>query len=207
MPDARAHDLITVASGAALGPLAYSYLSGPLQLDHTTAMTGTLWLVGAHLVSGIMFSPDLDLDSAIDDRWGIFYWIWRPYNRAIPHRHFWSHSLVFAPLLRLAYFYVVLSGLLFVWVWLLARVGVVVPDYHAQLYTALRAWLADNPGVRLAVLIGFCTGSAAHTIADWLVTEGRRFLGMFGVRIVRDYRGHDDSIHRRRRRRRPSVAH
>jgi uncharacterized metal-binding protein len=201
MPDARTHDLITLATGVALAPLTYSYLAGPLQFAHQQAMAGTLWLVGAHLVSGVLFSPDLDLDSAIDDRWGIFYWIWRPYTWALPHRHFWSHSLVFAPLLRLAYFYAVVSGLLFAWVWVLARLGVVVPDYHWQLYDALHAWLDANPGARLAVLIGFVTGSAAHTIADWLVTNGKRFLNLFGVRIVRSYRDHDDYIHRRRRRR------
>jgi uncharacterized metal-binding protein len=201
MPDARTHDLITLATGAALGPLTYGYLTGPMQFDHATSMAGTLWLVGAHVVSGVLFSPDLDLDSAIDDRWGIFYWIWRPYTWALPHRHFWSHSLIFAPLLRLAYFYVVVSSLLFSWVWLLAQLGVVVPDYHWQLYDALRAWLSANPGARLAVLVGFCTGSAAHTVADWSVTNGKRFLAMFGVRVVRSYRDHDDYIHRRRRRR------
>jgi uncharacterized metal-binding protein len=201
MPNARTHDLLTIASGALLGPATYSYLTGPMQFDHPAAVVGTLWLVGSHIVSGIMFSPDLDIDSAIDDRWGIFHWIWEPYERAVPHRHFWSHSLVFAPLLRLAYFFAVVMGLLFAWVWVLARLGVVVPDYHWQLYDALRAWLNANPGVRFAILLGFITGSAVHTIADWSVTNGRRFLSMFGVRIVRDYRDHDDYIHRRRRRR------
>lgn len=202
MPDARTHDVITVATGAAIAPLAYTYLSEQLLLAHPTAMALTIWLTGSHLVSGVMFSPDLDLDSAIDDRWGIFFWIWRPYNRIIPHRHFWSHGLVFAPLLRLAYFYLVVTGLLFAWVWLLAQLGVVVENYPLRLYYALRELLAANPGPTLAVLVGFCLGSAAHTIADWLVTNGRRFLGLFGVRIVRDYRSHDDSIHRRRRARR-----
>ena len=164
-------------------------------------MAGTLWIVGAHLLSGVLFSPDLDLDSAIDDRWGLLYWIWRPYMWALPHRHFWSHSLLFAPLLRLAYFYAVVSGLLFSWVWLLARLGVVVPDYHVQLFDSLRGWLQANPDVTLAVLIGFVTGSTAHTLADWLVTNGKRFLSIFGVRITRDYRNHDDDIHRRRKRR------
>jgi len=201
MPDARTHDVITVATGAALAPLTYSYLDGPLVLGHAAATAGTLWIVGAHLLSGVLFSPDLDLDSAIDDRWGLLYWIWRPYMWALPHRHFWSHSLLFAPLLRLAYFYAVVSGLLFSWVWLLARLGVVVPDYHVQLFDSLRGWLQANPDVTLAVLVGFVTGSTAHTLADWLVTNGKRFLSIFGVRITRDYRNHDDDIHRRRKRR------
>ncbi len=201
MPDARTHDLITVATGAALAPLAYGYFEGPLQRPHADAVSLTLWLVGAHIVSGVLFSPDLDLDSAIDDRWGIFYWIWRPYMWAVPHRHFWSHSFVFAPLMRLAYFYAVVSGLLFLWVFLLARLGVVVPDYHVRLFGHLRALLGANPDITFLVLVGFCTGGAAHTIADWLVTNGKRFLRMLGLRVARDYSHHDDDIHRRRRRR------
>ncbi|GAB4439517.1 MAG: metal-binding protein [Chloroflexi bacterium OHK40] len=201
MPDARTHDLITLATGAAIGPLAYGYFSGPLARPHPDAMALTLWLVGAHVVSGVLFSPDLDLDSAIDDRWGILYWIWRPYMWMVPHRHFWSHSFIFAPLMRLGYFYLVVSLLLFGWVWLLARLGVVVPDYHIQLFHNLRALLGANTEITFFVLVGFCLGSAVHTIADWLVTSGRGVLRLFGVRIVRDYRSHDDAIHRRRRRR------
>ncbi len=201
MPDARTHDVITLATGAALGPLAYGSFSGAGALSHPEAMALTLWLTGAHVVSGVLFSPDLDLDSAIDDRWGILFWIWRPYMRVIPHRHFWSHSLIFAPLLRLAYFYLVVTGLLFGWVWLLGLLGVVVPDYHVQLFGWMRAVLGAHPEVTFLVLVGFCTGSAAHTVADWLVTNGQGLLRMVGVRVTRDYRGHDDSIHRRRRRR------
>lgn len=201
MPGARTHDAITLVTGVFLAPFTYGFLHEGMEFAHSSAMTGTIWLVGSHLVSGIMFSPDLDLDSSIDDRWGIFYWIWLPYMRALPHRHFWSHSLVFSPLLRLAYFYVVVSGLLFAWVWFLGQLGVVVPNYHWQLFEATRAWIASHPGVRVALLVGFCTGSAAHTIADWAVTNGRRFVAMIGLRVEKDYRDHDDYIHRRRRRR------
>ncbi len=198
MPDARTHDVITVVSGAAMAPLSYGFFSNQLQLPHSEAMAATLWLIGSHLVSGILFSPDLDIDSAIDNRWGIFYWIWRPYMWAVPHRHFWSHSLIVAPLLRLGYFYLVVSGLLFLWVWLLAQLGVVVPNYHVQLYERMRDTLTAHPQTTITVLVGFCTGGAAHSIADWLVTSGRRFLRIFGVRVVRDYSNHDDAIHRRR---------
>ena len=196
MPDARTHDIITVATGVILAPLTYSYASGQMLLAHTDAMTTTLWLVGAHVVSGIMFSPDLDLDSAIDNRWGLFFWIWRPYMWLIPHRHIWSHSLIFAPLLRLAYFYVVVTSGLFIWVWLLGWLGVFVDNFPVLFYYTLRDLLAANPRVTLAVLFGFCTGSAAHTIADWLVTGGRRVVRRVGVRVVRDYSRHDRSIHR-----------
>ncbi|MFV9507842.1 MAG: metal-binding protein [Oscillochloridaceae bacterium umkhey_bin13] len=190
MPDARTHDLITVATGIVMVPFSYGYFSEAMLLDHSEAMNLTLWLVGAHLISGILFSPDLDIDSAIDNRWGIFYWIWRPYMRIIPHRHFWSHSLIFAPLLRLAYFYGVVSGLLFLWVWLLAQLGLVVDNFPLLLFAWIRNWWAEHTITAWVLLVGFCTGSAAHTIADWLVTNGQALLRMVGIRVRRNYRGH-----------------
>lgn len=190
MPDARTHDLITVVTGVALAPLSYGYLSAVQWYEHSAALNLTLWLVGAHLISGILFSPDLDIDSAIHKRWGLFYWIWYPYMKIVPHRHFWSHSLIVAPFIRLIYFYGVVTGLLFGWVWLMAQIGLVVDNFPLLLYEWIRMWWAENPATVLLVLIGFCTGSAAHTIADWLVTNGRGVLRMFGIRVRGNYRGH-----------------
>ena len=54
MPGARAHDLITVVTGVALAPLTYSILSqSGVAPDVALANTGVL--VGAHLLSGLMF--------------------------------------------------------------------------------------------------------------------------------------------------------
>src|SRR4029453_168392 len=119
MPGARAHDLITVVTGITLAPLTYSILSqSGVAPDVALANTGVL--VGAHLLSGIMFSPDLDLDSRIDDRWGIFFWIWRPYMWFVPHRHrILSHGLAISQLLRLFYFYTVVVLLLSGAAWVL----------------------------------------------------------------------------------------
>ncbi|HWQ14895.1 MAG TPA: metal-binding protein, partial [Roseiflexaceae bacterium] len=196
MPGARTHDIITLISGAALVPPAYAALAAA---DPAGAAGGVAWLVGAHLLSGIMFSPDLDLDSAIDDRWGIFFWIWRPYMWLVPHRRFWSHSLVVAPLLRLLYFYLVLTALLIGGAWLLGLAGVAVPDYHVRLTEAIFRAFREHPGTVRLFLLGFITGSAAHTVADWLVTGGKRHLRALGVRVRRDYTDHDRWLPRERR--------
>jgi len=202
MPDARTHDLITFATAVALGPLAQAAQVGLLGLSMDEAYPNSAWLVVAHIVSGVMFSPDLDLDSQIDNRWGVLFWIWRPYMWVVPHRSAWSHSLIFAPLLRLAYFYLVLVGLLIGATWLLGQAGVVLPDYHAQITLALKRVASEHPDAVLAFLIGFCTGSAAHTIADWLVTGGKHLLRRVGIHISHDYRNHDRYVPRRRRARR-----
>ncbi|GIW00726.1 MAG: metal-binding protein [Roseiflexus sp.] len=188
MPDTPTHDIITVATSALLAPATYALLESS---GRDYAATGATVLTGAHLISGLLFSPDLDIDSAIDDRWGIFFWIWRPYMWIIPHRHFWSHSLIIAPLLRLVYFSIV-TMLIVIWgTWLLGYAGLGSSDLHAQ----APAWIFDlmrrNPDMVRLFLFGFISGSAAHTIADWLVTGGRRYLHLAGIRLRSDYRNHD----------------
>jgi uncharacterized metal-binding protein len=191
MPGARVHDAITVVTGLALAPIGYSALLS-LGLPAEVATRGTAILVGAHLLSGIMFSPDLDLDSAIDDRWGIFFWIWRPYMWLVPHRsRLLSHGLVIAPLLRLLYFYLTVVLLLIASAWLLARVGIALPDLHIRLGDALLGLMHNHPRETQAFVAGFITGSAAHSIADWLVSGGKRYLRRLGFGVTIDYSGHD----------------
>jgi uncharacterized metal-binding protein len=199
MPGARAHDVITIITGMALVPISFAAHARIGALPDA-ALRGSAILVGAHLLSGIMFSPDLDLDSAIDDRWGIFFWIWRPYMWAVPHRSRWlSHGLVFPPLLRLLYFYVTVALLLIGAAWALAKVGIAIPDLHIRLRDFLIRIAAEQPREMRAFLLGFITGSAAHSIADWLVTGGKRYLRYLGIRVTADYSNHDRWRPRRRR--------
>lgn len=200
MPGARTHDAITVVTGIALGPVSYSGFLGLGQAPEA-ALRNVALLATAHLLSGIMFSPDLDIDGAIDNRWGIFYWIWRPYMWAVPHRSRWlSHGLVIPPLLRLIYFYIAVVLLLIGGAWLLAKIGIAIPDLHVRLRDTLLGLARDHPRETWAFLLGFITGSAAHSIADWLVTGGKRFLHSLGVRVTIDYTNHDRWRPRRGRR-------
>ena len=203
MPGAHTHDAITLATGVVLAPIGYVALLS-LNQPAEAAVVGTALLVGAHVLSGVMFSPDLDVDSAIDDRWGVFFWIWRPYMWIVPHRsRLLSHGLVLSALLRLFYFYIVVMLLLIGFAWALGRVGIVVPDYQARLTNYLLSLARDHPREVLAFVAGFVTGGAAHTIADWLVTGGKRYLHRLGFRVSRDYSGHDhhhDRYHSRRMR-------
>lgn len=199
MPGARTHDIITVVTGVALAPLTYS-TNLALGLDSQQSLRHAALLMGAHLLSGIMFSPDLDLDGAIDDRWGIFYWIWRPYMWLVPHRsRLLSHGLVLPPLLRLLYFYWVSVGVLIASTWVLGRAGITVPYLHQQISDAVFGLVLRYPRETWTFLIGFITGSAAHSIADWLVTGGKRYLRQFGFE-VRFYDPDHDRWRGRRRR-------
>jgi uncharacterized metal-binding protein len=199
MPGAHTHDIITVVTGMALVPIGYA-AQGQIGALPDAALRGTAILVGAHLLSGIMFSPDLDIDSAIDDRWGIFFWIWRPYMWLVPHRsRLFSHGLVIAPLLRLLYFYLMVVLVLLASSWLLARVGIALPDLHIRLGNALLGLMRDHPRETQVFVIGFITGSAAHSLADWLVTGGKHYLHRMGFRVTVNYSGHDGWYPRRRR--------
>ncbi len=93
--------------------------------------------------------------------------------------------------MRLVYFYLVVLGLLAGLAWLLGKVGLIIPDYHIQLSAWLLNLMRNYPRESVAFIIGFCTGGAAHTIADWLVTGGKRYLRSIGLRVTRDYRDHD----------------
>lgn len=200
MPDARTHDAITVISGVALAPITY-LAQARAGVSPEPSLTATGLLVIAHLVSGILFSPDLDLDSAIDDRWGIFFWIWRPYMWLVPHRHrLLSHGLVISQLLRLGYFYGVVIALVWLLTWALGKIGILLPYTHVWITETLLSVARNHPRETAAVLIGFCTGGAAHTIADWAVTGGKRYLRRVGIRVEHDYHDHDAWSARRGRR-------
>lgn len=182
MPNAHTHDVITVVTGVALVPLGYFSLVVQGQPAEIASVDSVL-LLGAHLLSGIMFSPDLDIDSAIDNRWGIFYWIWRPYMWLTPHRRWFSHGLILPPLLRLLYFGGVLSLISIVLAWLFAQIGIVIPQYHLYVARYLWALIETYPREAWIFALGFITGGAAHSIADWLATGGKRFLRMVGLRV------------------------
>ncbi|MBA3945680.1 MAG: metal-binding protein [Herpetosiphonaceae bacterium] len=154
--------MITLVSGVVLTPVWW--LISP---DHLlrTALTVTL----GHLISGLVFSCDLDVYSTEYQRWGPLRIIWWPYQHMIFHRSVLSHGLVIGPLLRLAYFGVVVYAL----AWLILG-----PLGHGDLVVRFRtdfeALMRDNSGQSWAFLWGFITGGAAHTIPDWLQTSAKR---------------------------------
>src|SRR5438552_3478073 len=101
MPSARTHDFITIVTGAAGAPVT---LNANLPDLGRANPTNALVLVGAYLISGLLFSPDLDLRSAPYKRWRRLRWLWLPYQKMVRHRSWVSHSLFFGPLFRVLYF-------------------------------------------------------------------------------------------------------
>ncbi len=162
MPGARTHDMITVVTGAALAPVWWA-----MTPDGSPALA--LTITAAHLVSGLLFSCDLDIDSVEYRRWGPLRLLWWPYKEMIPHRSWLSHGLIIGPLLRLAYFGLIVAGLL----WLALHAS-----GNGDLWLRLRAgfwtYLATHPAHTYAFLVGFVLGGAVHSIPDWLTTGTKR---------------------------------
>jgi uncharacterized metal-binding protein len=171
MPGHRVHDGLTVAAAAALPPGYYLLSPAP---DPVTAAV----LAGACLISGVMFSPDLDLPSRSRRRWGPAGVLWAPYEKLVPHRSWVSHSVVAGPILRLLYFVGVLYLLLWCLLWAVKE-WLIPVDRNALVRSwreAALAFAAAHPGWSSAALFGFLLGALVHTIADvvWSARPRRR---------------------------------
>src|SRR3712207_4051725 len=95
MPSGKTHDMVTLV----LAPPTFAAAWG---------LTGSLALAivatAAMLFGGLMFGPDLDIQSKQYTRWGVFRFIWLPYKVIFRHRSRWSHGILFGTLIRVIYF-------------------------------------------------------------------------------------------------------
>jgi uncharacterized metal-binding protein len=171
MPSGKTHDLVTLALAAPTFAAAWG-LTGSLTLSAAAT--------AATVFGGLMFGPDLDIQSRQYTRWGVFRFLWLPYKAAFRHRSRWSHGIVFGTLIRVVYFAAVLTLLL--WTFVYARAfftaGGEVPGWRevAHVWRALEEVAASRgvgPHVLLAVLAGLWWGAASHTLTDvgWTVVR------------------------------------
>jgi uncharacterized metal-binding protein len=172
MPNARTHDAITYAI------IPFTYLAAEMYWgDHTTSAIATV----AMLFSGLMFGPDLDLDSKPYRRWGPLKFLWKPYQAALPHRSKFSHGPILGTVIRIVYFLIVFS--LFAATVLYARHRFVNGEQttwqgefdvvKADLFTF---WDGTDKQYFEAAFGGLWVGALAHTTADifWSAIKRRR---------------------------------
>jgi uncharacterized metal-binding protein len=151
------------------------------------AALDTAILVGSHLVCSYWLSPDLDIDSAIDDRWGPLRLLWWPYQRLVPHRHWISHSGVSA-LLRLLYLVLMLNAILFL-------AGFVLPEEAQRVVWGSIVFVREHPREMMLVLLGAVFSDIVHTMSDRISTRHKRRLRVRRVQKAR----HKSSVRRYRR--------
>ncbi len=177
MPSGRTHDIITLL----LAPPTFAAAWG---------LTRSVWLAGvvtaAMLFGGLMFGPDLDVQSRQYTRWGVFRQLWWPYKVAFRHRSRWSHGIVFGTLIRVVYFALVLALVATLAVYLRASLvyGGAMPTWAevAQAWGAIRAGAASygvGPDFALAVFAGLWWGAASHTLTDVAVSVLRKGSEIF----------------------------
>lgn len=161
MPGYRVHDFLTVAAGAALAPGYWALAPRP---DLPAAVV----LAGSCLLSGLLFSPDLDVRSHPRRRWGPASALWWPYQIAIPHRSWVSHGLIIGPLARLAYFLAMVYGCLWGLLWAVnAWLAPVDRNGLARGWRwELTLFMRRHPEWVTLALAGFVIGGLVHTAAD-----------------------------------------
>jgi uncharacterized metal-binding protein len=163
MPSGKTHDMVTLV----LAPPTFAAAWG---LTGSVALSAAA--TAAMLFGGLMFGPDLDIQSRQYTRWGVFRFLWWPYKVMFKHRSRWSHGIIFGTLIRVLYFAAVLALLAAAGVYLRATfVTGAPPDWGAL----TRAWHAIEAGLAsqsigtpeaLAVLAGLWWGAATHTLTD-----------------------------------------
>src|SRR2546423_7427071 len=162
MPSGKTHDAITFILAAPTFAIAWG-LSGSIAL----AMVATC----AMLFGGLMFGPDLDIQSRQYARWGVFRFLWLPYRKMFRHRSRWSHGIIFGTLIRVLYFVAVLAIIVSVAVYLRA---VLVHGVQPTFDDMAQAWRAIESGVKQGLgqhavwagLAGLWWGAASHTLTD-----------------------------------------
>lgn len=162
MPSGKTHDAITVLLAVPVGIAAYA-ATGELRLP--------LIVVAGFIFGGLMFGPDLDTASSQYGRWWVFRILWFPYRHFFKHRSRWSHGLVFGTLLRVVYFFGVVTCVAFLGAYLYATyLGGELPAVSdlAHVWATVRSYadrLLGEYGI-VGLFAGMWLGAASHIIAD-----------------------------------------
>ncbi len=169
MPSGKAHDRITLVTAALSLPVWY--IASPA-LNVPAYVAG----VGAYLFSGFFLSGDLDTRCNALKRWGPMRSLWLPYQRLVPHRSWVSHGIAVGPLVRVAYFALVIWALARSVLWLISQW--LVPLDRNTLLENVAVWLAGlvyhHSLYTEWALGGLILGGVAHTLADTVVSSVKR---------------------------------
>lgn len=172
MPNGKVHAFTTTATAVASGPALVWFANQPI-------LYGAAFGLGC--LTGLVLTPDLDVDHGSYShrivgrtagqlaRW-IWWMMWWPYARLIPHRSFWSHFPVLGTLLRLVY----LAGGPLLLLWSLNAL-------YPHSFPALPGW---HPLFNW-IFAGLATVDAQHTLLD---LTWSRLSRTFGPRPRRRHR-------------------
>lgn len=144
MPGHKTHDSIGMITAIAAGTTAAL----------TVGITNGIALGVGTFIGTYFLSPDLDITSAIYNRWGIFKIYWLPYKNLVAHRSVYSHSVFFSATLRVLYLFLPILILLYLF----------LPQYLIILLN-----LAENNSIFLFWwYFGVVLADFIHCLADFI---------------------------------------
>ena len=163
MPSGKTHDLITFLLAAPTAAVTYYFTRDWMLTAVATA---------AMVFGGLMFGPDLDVQSRQYTRWGPLRFLWWPYKVALRHRSRWSHSIMLGTLIRVVYFLIVVTIVLVASLYI-RDVYINQSSVDATTFTDAigRVWEIISPikrGYLIAAFAGLWVGASSHTISDVL---------------------------------------
>jgi uncharacterized metal-binding protein len=163
MPSGRTHDLITILLAAPTAAAVYYF---------TEDVTITLITTAMMIFGGLMFGPDLDIQSRQYVRWGPLRFLWWPYKVMLPHRSRLSHSILLGTLIRVIYFLAVITLLVVIVLYVRDTFIYQKPTGFDEVKsTFARLWEILSPIKRdylIAAFVGLWIGATSHTVSDVL---------------------------------------
>ncbi len=162
MPSGKNHDRITWICLPLIILISLLIIKSP----NLTVIVGM-----AFVFSGLMFGPDLDIYSQQYKRWGWFKFIWRPYQKALKHRSFFSHGFIIGTLIRVLYLFLVLF---FCAIFIVAIAQIIAGfSWHWQKIFILSYTNLTNqyPSEALALFVGLELGAMSHYLADEIASR------------------------------------
>lgn len=169
MPNAPTHDKLTVVTVAAAN-VAYFKL-----VETSDWKAATIFSI-AYLFAGYACAGDLDLKSKEYRRWGIFRFIWLPYQWAVPHRSFISHGLVIGGIIRALYLAFVCTLICWLCIWGYSRLGFHVDPSQVteKGWRYILDWVQANQMPTAAFFLGFVLAGTTHSLADYIYSAWKR---------------------------------
>ena len=162
MPSGKTHDAITFM--LMVPAFAATYVV-------TRDMFASSVVAVGFIFGGVMFGPDLDTVSRQYSRWFIFRFLWYPYRSFFKHRSRFSHGLIFGALIRVVYFFgvITLAGYIAAGAWygIAGDNTPALSDFTVawrSIGIFIHTYLGDN--FMLFAFIGLWLGAASHTFTD-----------------------------------------
>jgi uncharacterized metal-binding protein len=126
------------------------------------------------LFGGLMFGPDLDINSRQYQRWGPLRICWWPYRTMFSHRSRFTHGIILGTVIRIGYFFLLSALLIALGLYLRELLQGGQPNGEIALISAARRVTVFIESLDrrflLAAFLGLWWGAASHTIADIIAT-------------------------------------